>query len=487
MMKNNGIRGLRRVAGLMVLALAFGTVASGCEFLDPTEVENPRTTDEDLANATNPTAALLPGVRAQFARMLSAVVSTTENVSDNYSIHGTGIPSTMDSPRDITPTLANSTGTGGTGAYWNIQETRALAEFVLDIAANDPTATAEAVAEAHYYRGIALLSLGENFSFAPVEEDGTPVDAGAILNMAVAELQQAAVGALATQANAGLARAYRMLGNASQATSSAQAALSGDPNFLFQRDYDAATLTNTPYAFLVSRALQEMQPLPRLDFLDPKYLARDAGIAFAKAEEMHLIMAEADLAAGDLPGGATHLANAIRTAQARGTTMFTDNDQRLNADLSIRPRTSNIEIRADASSPYISGLVLDRPDVSIPVPTVTATSLDADVIEAETDADALWHALHLSRQEMMVLEGRRMSDLGIRLPLMVREIDANPNINEGDPGTTVVVPSYIPPGDEMDLFTPASPYDADGNVVTTQVTIMHDMNKILAANRVTPF
>ncbi len=483
----NRFRGLRSKAGLMTLLLSFALVGQGCEFLDPTEVENPRTTADDLANAANPTAALLPGVRAQFARMLAAVVSTTENVSDNYSIHGTGIPSTMDSPRDITPTLTNSTGTGGTGAYWNIQEMRALAEFVLEIAASDATATAENVAEAHFYRGIALLTLGENFSFAPLERDGAMQNADAIITQAVAELQQAVVGAQATQAHAALARAYRMLGNAGQAISSAQTALGRDDDFLFQRGYDAATLSNTPYFFLVARALQEMQPLPRLDFLDPKYLDREAGIAYAKAEEMHLIMAEAALASGNLGQGASHLANAIRVAQARGTTAFTDNDQRLNADLSIRPRTSNIQVRADPSSPYRSGLVLDRPDVSIPVPTVTSTSLDPDAIEAETSATALWHALHLSRQEMLVLEGRRMSDLGIRLPIMQREIDANPNINAGDPGTAVVVPSYIPAGDEMDLFDPASPYDSDGNVLTTQVTILFDMNKILAANNVTPF
>ena len=487
MIKNYGIRGLRSKAGLMTLLLAIGVAGQGCEFLDPTEVENPRTTEDDLANATNPTAALLPGVRAQFARMLSAVVSTTENVSDNYSIHGTGIPSTMDSPRDITPSLTNSTGTGGTGAYWNIQEMRALADFVLEISQNDATATADDIAEAHYYRGLALLVLGENFSYAPIVEDGTPLDSNGLITEAIAELQQATSGAFATRANASLARAYRMLGNSSQAVASAAAALGGDPDFLFQREYDSATLNNTPYAFLVSRALQEMQPLPRLDFLDPKYLTRDAGIAYAKAEEMHLIMAEAALAGGDVSGAATSLANAIRTAQGRGFTDYTDNDQRLNADLSIRPRTSNIEVRADDQSPYVSGLVLDRPDVSIPVPTVTSTSLDPDVIEAETDEATLWHALFLSRQEMMVLEGRRMSDLGIRLPIMLREIDSNPNINDGDPGTSVVVPAYIPPGDEMDLYDPASPYDADGNVLTTQITIRVDMNKVLAANRVTPF
>ena len=80
-----------------------------------------------------------------------------------------------------------------------------------------------------------------------------------------------------------------------------------------------------------------------------------------------------------------------------------------------------------------------------------------------------------------------MSDLGIRLPMMLREIDANPTVNDGDPGTRAVVPAYIPPGDQMDLYTPASPYDGTGALVTTEITITHDMNRILATNRVTPF
>jgi hypothetical protein len=64
---------------------------------------------------------------------------------------------------------------------------------------------------------------------------------------------------------------------------------------------------------------------------------------------------------------------------------------------------------------------------------------------------------------------------------------ANPNINPGDPGTTVVVPSYIPASDGMDLYTPARPYDDEGVLLTTQVTINVDMNKVLVANRVSPF
>jgi hypothetical protein len=99
----------------------------------------------------------------------------------------------------------------------------------------------------------------------------------------------------------------------------------------------------------------------------------------------------------------------------------------------------------------------------------------------------MWHAFHLARQEILFLEGRRMADLGIRLPMMLREIDANANIDAGDPGTNPVVPSYIPAGEGMDLYTPTSPYTAGGVLTTTQVTINFDMNRILADNMVSPF
>ena len=87
--------------------------------------------------------------------------------------------------------------------------------------------------------------------------------------------------------------------------SAADAALGADPGFAFLQEFDASSIDNTAWAFLVSRALQEMQPLPRLDFLDPKYLVRTQGISVAKAEEMHLIKAEAALAGNDLEGART--------------------------------------------------------------------------------------------------------------------------------------------------------------------------------------
>ncbi|NIQ53343.1 MAG: hypothetical protein GWN71_07850, partial [Gammaproteobacteria bacterium] len=71
---------------------------------------------------------------------------------------------------------------------------------------------------------------------------------------------------------------------------------------------------NTPYYYVVSRPLREMQPLPRLDFLDPKFLDFDAPIAVAKAEEMHLIIAEARMAAGQWDEGRDHLVAALDAA-----------------------------------------------------------------------------------------------------------------------------------------------------------------------------
>jgi len=492
-MRNDSfLRGPALRGGLAFLAVtALGLGSTACEFLDPTNVENPRTTTDDLAQAEEPTAALLAGLRAQFARTIESVIVTTECVSDNYSIHGTGLVKEWDFPRDVTPTVNNSTG-NVTGVYWNPQELRALADFVLnDIAPDDETATPEDLAWARYFRGMAYLYLGENFSFVPLEADGTPVPADDLLARAADDFTQAISGGgdVTLPARAALARTHRRLGDVAQAVAAASQVLAADPEFLFTQGYDATSIENTPHWYLVSRALQEMQPLPRLDFLDPKYLTRTADIPVSKAEEMHLILAEASLAASNYTEGKGHLANAIRLARSRSVETFEDDDPRNNADLSIRPRDAVIQVQADPSSPYRAGLVLDRNGATIDAPVISGTSLDADSVEAlpDSEPEAIWHAFWLARQEILFLEGHRMADLGIRLPMMLREVDTNPNLSDGDPGTVAVVPVYIPPADEMDLFTPASPYGENEELVTDRVTIRHDMNKILAQNGVSPF
>lgn len=488
-MKNATIRGGgARKAGLVLLAVL---AAGACDAIDPTRVNNPTTTDEDLARAKNPTAALMPGLRAQFARMINAYVVATAVIGDDYSIHGTGIVVDMDEPHLVTPTLVNSTGTSASGVYWNVQELRALGDFVIDvIIPDDDDPDPKHIAEARYYRGMAYLTLGEIFSYAPHEEDGEPQPSSVALGKAVTDLRKATE--FGPQTQAALARTHRLLGDASAAETAATSVLDGIPDFLFAPPYDEAFLPNTAVAFLVLRALQEMQPLPRLDFLDPKYTERGSPIAIAKAEEMHLILAEAALTRGDLGAARIGLVNAINMAETRGTVGFDDNDERRNADLSIRPRSSEILVRADSDSPYRAGLVVDRPADGLEVPNVSATSLDADSVAGLGSADELWHALWLARQEIMLLEGRRLADLGIKLPIMLREIDLNPNIAEGDPGTVAVVPTHIPqtPRYAMDIYSPVEIYDGtgpDAQLLVTEVTMQVDMNRVLVRNNASPF
>ena len=372
-----------------------------------------------------------------------------------------------------------------------MQELRALGDFVIDeILPDDEDADSAHVAEAHYYRAMAYLTLGEVFSHAPHEEDGEPEPASAALEKAVSDLGRAA--AFGPQVDAALARVRRLQGDAPGAEAAARSVLGREPDLLFAPPYDDASLPNSAVLFLVVRALQEMQPLPRIDFLDPKYTVRSSPVPVATAEEMHLILAEAALARGDLAEARTGLENAITIAKTRGTASFDEGDERRNADLSIRPRNSEIVIRADSAGPWRPGLVVDRPADDLDVPHTSATSLDADSVVGLSDADDLWHALWLARQEIMLLEGRRLADLGIRLPMMQREIDLNPNIDEGDPGTVVVVPSYIPrtPRYAMDIYTPVEIYDGtglDAELLETEVTMHVDMNRVLVENEVSPF
>jgi len=479
----------RRLLGLS-FALFLGSGAVGCDFLDPTNVENPLTTADDLAQATEPTRALLPGLRAQFARAINGTIVLTEVVSDNYAIHGTGLDSEYDNPGAIVPNIVNATGSA-TGLYWNLQELRALATFVLDdIVPGDDSATPDQLAEVRYYRGMAYLMLAENFTAAPLESDGTPVAASELITRALsdfeASLSAGGSGDFNLRARAAQARTHRAAGNATQAAQAAQQALAADADFVFLQEYDATSISNAAYIFTTDRALREMQPLPRLDFLDPKYTSFSAGVPVAKAEEMHLILAEVALAANNLGEARGHVADAIELALTRPRPSFNDTDQRQNANLTIRPRNAEIVIRADPDSPFRAGLVLTRPG-SVPVPTISGTSLSADSVRALTGEEATWHAFHLARQEIHFLEGRRMSDLGIRLPMMLREIEANPNIAMGGPGTEVVVPGYIPPSNQMDNFSPASPYDDNDQLTTTEVTMQVDMNRVLARERVNAF
>lgn len=478
---------LHRFNRLGRTALAAGVavlLTTGCDFLDPTNVTNPNTTTDDLASANEPTAALMPGLKAQMARAVRAVVQTTALVSDDYEIAFTNVGPELSDPYAVQPDGASYNSSGAIGAYWNTQELRAFADFVIDtIASQDATATDEQLAEAHYYRGMAFLMQGENFIAVPTGPDLAPAPWDELLGRAATDFNAAltlgASGDLEVGLNAALARTHRALGNAADAASYAAAALALDDDFVWNQRYSEGEIEN-PF----STDSRSFQPLPRLDFLDPKYTTRDAPIALAKAEEMHLILAEVDMRAGGLVDyirAAGHIEEALDLALSRPTASFNDSqDQRLNPDLSLRPSSSDMLVAAEDGAPFRAGLVLDRPGM-VNVPTISGTSLDPGTVGSLIDPQEIRYAFWLARQEILFLEGRRVHDLGVRMPVALREIDTNSAITEADAVAQVQVPAYIPEG-VIDDFSPRDPYDAG----TTQITIEIDMNRVLAEQRVSP-
>lgn len=464
---------------MIMLVLAI-TILSSCELIDPTEVRNPQVTDESLIGQAGSLQAALQGVRNEFTNVTENIAYFTDVVSDNYDNVATFISPNADNPRAITYSDLTLPG-----VYTPHQNLRAYATFAIEkVAPGDPdqTGAAARIGELRFYRGMATLRLGENFAFAPLAEDASPSTSAEIIDAAITDLT-AALGssASATIRNAAqfaLARAYHARGNKAQAVSAANAALGLSSTYVFSASFDAATNTNVAWNFVVSRALNDMQPLARLDFLDPKYTDATgiSPIAVLKAEEMYLILAEAAISDNNLAGAKTQMKNAIAlalsTAGGRTVVNFRDVDPRTN-----RARTDATLVKADADAVPRPGLVRARGGATIPIKQISNTSIsDADVDLLVTVTDHLW-MLHLLRQEIFFLEGRRMSDLGIRLPVSTRDLETNPTMSKTGPGSTVVVPAYIPTGSTMDNFTLAG----------TTATILHDMNKVLANNKVARF
>lgn len=465
---------------LLMTALLIFTF-SACELVDPTEVTNPQITDDALReNATGGTAALVTGLRRQFSVAMNSS-HIIDVASDNYFNTASFISNNLDRPSSVTPNDLTLPG-----VYHSYLQLNALVDFGLNtIIPNDQQATNDQKGETYFYKGMALVILAENFSSFPVVELGPLVTS----KEAAAQAVEAFKTAFATTTNAnmkincklGLARAYRLVGDKANADAEAKAALAlpNAANYVFFAQYDAAQLTNTPFGRITS--LTDLQPLPRLDFLDPKYTTNATSIPALKSEEAHLIIAEVALVNNDLAAARTSMVSAVTVARARATvTTYRDPDPRTS-----RPNDAALKVKAGPNAPALSGLIQKRGGTGgtlVTVYPVSGTSVTAADINALTTANALYKMLYLLRQEIFFLEGRRMSDLGVRLPVSIRQIQTNTNVADGGPGTVTVVPAYVPSGgNDLDRFTV--------DTATATVTIATDMNQFIAdnINSVSPF
>jgi tetratricopeptide (TPR) repeat protein len=464
--------------------LAAALVPTSCELVDPTKVVNPNLTVGNVLASENPMENWLVGLERQLAVVYNNAIVNQEIVSDNYQNTRTFYNQNLDGVKlDFQDPQINL-------IQFSIADLRESAVFGLTtVKPADPATTPDQEADLYFYKGWAELLAGEIFVALPAVPNGPAVSPTENINLAIADFQQAV--ALTTNASAkagyylALARAYYNLGDKTNARTSAQSAIAADPAFTRTVRYDGVNaLANTMQAALFLRGtFDDLQPLPRLDFLDPKYSGptnEQAPIYFQKIEEAHLILAEAALSDNALPDAKDAMKNAITAANTRPKKTFDDSveDRPQPAPPAVaagdRPDKADILVAASATDPLRPGLVLNRKAGNITVPIVSGTSLTAAAVDLLVDADQALETLYLLRQEIFIAEGRRMIDLGIKFP--VSEVEALSNSNITEANKQGFAPAFIPT--DMDAFT----YDKAAKTVVMK----HNMNKVLVGNKTSP-
>ena len=479
---------------LIILFFGFGAAnIAGCDLFDPRNVENPNVATDGFLGLENSAELWLQGLERQMSIGLNnsaldtgdGYITTAEIASDNYVNTRTFFNQFMD---DLT---INYSDDDLEAALFSLADLRESAEFgISTIVPSDPEADPDDVGGIWFFKGMAHLITGELFHLAPADSAGPVVPSADQYQLAVNAFTEAINQTTDAEAAIGYriarARAYRMLGDRVNAGADAQAVIDGDPEYVRFTVHDFTNGPNNDIqdALYDRGTFDDLQPLPRLDFLDPKYFNtakpnlrgddEDADIAYLKGEEAFLILAEVQAADDDIAGAQATLKSLLQVVADRPTERITDvTEGRTDADPGSRPNTPDWMVAASAEDPLRAGLVISRTE-EVRVSTISGTSItDAD-IDAVTTQDELLELIYLMRQEIFIAEGRRMVDLGIQWPVAKDEVTSNPNINEGDPATQPSIPDFLPAA-ELDAF--------ELNMDTKEAVITHNLNRLLVQNK----
>ena len=461
----------------LVLIIFSGLLLFGCtngwdDVVDFTQVENPNLSESSVVGVENSSVILLAGVERELSFALNEILVLAELGADNYVNTQTFFSQFLDglemqaTDPDIRDTARD------------IQRLRELARFGLDVVGpGDPNYNAQIEAEFNFLEGIAYLYSAMYFSALPAEPFGVPLTSAQHYDNAIASFDAALALNALPEYHLAKARAYYYTGNQSAAVSSAQAALALSTNFDRFAQFDAANgPVNAFENALYQRAtFDDLQPLPTLDFLDPKYSFlspdEDAPVHYLKAEEAYLILAEANLADGNAVAAQQNISDLLDLIATREVRSIDDSiEQRIEVAPGSRPDNASVVVNGR------TGLVLDRQSGNINVPSVSGTSLTAADVLSFTADDAGLELLYRTRQEVFIAEGLRFADMGVKLIIDENEILLNENISDGDLGTQPVIPSFIQSViPQLDAIT----YDAGTGVATTAI----DLNQILVANK----
>jgi tetratricopeptide (TPR) repeat protein len=458
-------------------ALLVGALLSGCSL---TEVENPNITDVSFIGTPQSTQVWVAGMSKQLSLMLNTTVVYSEIVSDNYNNNSSLTNQVFDIPSLLTSDMDIDNMQRG------IAKLTQMSEYgIAQVVPADKDATSAMKAQIYFMGGYGYLIGGELCK-------GLPITPGGVVGTAADRYKKAiqyfnlALGLETDQTKKNvytlaLARTYYDLGDKDNALLHANAVITSAPLLLQNAIYDGVNgVSNTMQTYTFSNSTNVLAPLPRLDFLDPKFYhtgnatSDQKPIAILKGEEAFLIAAEVALSKADLVTAKTLLKNLITDVIAKRPRAAVDGKLAVRKGTrSDYPLLATVKVKADASSPERSGLVLDRQAGLISVYTVSGTSVTAAAIDAAATVDALLYLLCQIRQEVFISEGRRMTDLGIRFPVSGIEQQNNPNVTAEF--TLATIPDYIPLNKGMDDFT----YDRAAGVVT----VKNDMNKVLVQHK----
>lgn len=458
------------------LSAAAGMTLCSCDLLLPDDIINPNVSDDTFLGSANAMQAWVNGANRSFAEAMGNYCLLMEILSDNYFNNYSRTSQVFDIPRIL------YTDTDVTDLQRHIGMMRETADYgISTVAAADAATTRSDLFNLHYIKAFSFILGGEYFRGLPDTEGGEIKTWNEYLHTALTVLDSTMDYAGTDEEKAFVhtlkARTYYRLGDRKNASAEALASLELSPDFVRQVVFDGTNAVNNP----VQEAVWDtwFQPLPRLDFLDPKYFQLSATeqrpVNIAKAEENWLILAEASLADNDEAQAKVYMRKLLGLVKSRPVQDGINDqlEERYNGGYRRYPDRSGYKVAASAGEPFREGLVLDRKRPAlISIPYISGTSVSEEMIDGTSGIEESLALLYLMRQEIFFAEGRRVADLGIRLP--VCEVEAANTPSAAD-YLEALIPPFIPLNYGMDDFT----MDEDA----LEVTITYNMNRIIAANR----
>ena len=478
---------MKKIFFLSILFVIMAAGIQACDLIEPREIISPNVDEESFLGGNLIMNPWVNGMQRDFATTMGTFVELTEIISDNYFNDYTQSSKVFDRP------LLDYNDIDVTNLQRLAAKLRESADYgIYQVAVIDETTTEEQLYHLKFIRAFSFLMGGEYFTGLPMEVRGKVEEWQTNLNVAINEFKPllpvaAQIGATEVAAlNTIIARAYYRLGDKTNAVSYANAALAGSTDFVRYVEFDGTNnVSNSMQNYIFGNPW--FQPLPRLDFLDPKYFApigsprEHRPIAIAKAEEPYLILAEALLADHDITAAAATLKTLLQLVSSRPTLTINNGTQTRGVGLFVLyPNSAEYRVAASAADPLRSGLVLTRnaDEPLVTIPYISGTSVDDVMIDnfAAQGEDKLLELLYLMRQEIFIAEARRICDLGIRLPVCFREFTVNPTA-EGF--TEAQIPPFIPLDQKMDSFIM--------DQINKTIVIEYNMNRVIAQNKQTQY